>query len=214
MAVPEERTQAGPPHSLPGRSADLFGDPAALTVDAQEHPVSVAEKIIGAILQLAPRMQRTRRASVAGAEKQGSLRGIRVGIIGPHATHCALADRLRAAFSMAITCYCGETEEQRRASEFGYHLADDIDTLLSMADVVVAVDPCGKATDFRVDNEALNAMQPHAVLITDVAAVPVDQFPLAHALWFETIAGAGFVRSSAASRLLPQVEMAHKVVLV
>jgi len=213
MAIPEQHMQADAADGLPGPSATLFGHSTMFAGEQAAHLANTtAERIILAILQLAPRMQRAR--GVSGADQQGSLSDFRVGIIGFDATHRALAKRLCAAFGMAITCHCGETQEQHRASECGYDLVEDIDTLLSVADVVVAVDPCGETKDFRVDTTALNAMQPHAVLITDVAAVSVDQYPLAHALWFETIAGAGFVTSSPASRLLPHVENAHNVVVV
>ncbi len=209
MAVLEEQRKA----DAPGQSAAPLAGSATFSDDQQAQSASAtAQRIILAILQLAPRIQTVRGESYA--DQQADLRGIRVGIIGPNATHCALADRLRAAFGMAITCQCGQTHELRRAREGGYDVTEDIDTLLSVADIVVAVEPGHNIADFRISAQSLNAMQPHAALITDVATVPVDQFTLAHALWFETIAGAGFIKSARESRLLPQVEKAHNVVVV
>ena len=198
----------------PRQPATMFADAAALSAYADEAPTrdTDADRIVGAIIQLAPRIHAGRaEAGAADLPASGrSLRGLRLGILGPSATHCALADRLRTAFGMAISSATTDDRARDAAAAHGYHLAEDTETLLSIADVVVAVDaPAG----FRIDNRALNAMQPHAAIIADPASVDVDQMALAHALWFETIAGAGIVRS-AAPRLLPELEKAHNVVLV
>lgn len=198
----------------PRQPATMFADAAALSAYADEAPTldTQADRIVGAILQLAPRLHAARTASGAldMPASERSLRGLRLGIAAPSGTHCALADRLRTAFGMSISCGCHGEEAERNAAAHGYHLAEDTDTLLSIADVVVATD----GADFRIDNKALNAMQPHAIVIADPSAVDVDQMALAYALWFETIAGAGIVRSAGASLLLPEVEKAHNVVVV
>jgi phosphoglycerate dehydrogenase-like enzyme len=200
---------------MPRQPATLFADAAALSAYADEAPTldTEADQIVGAILQLAPQLHAARAASgtfdMPASER--SLRGLRLGIVGPSTTHCVLADRLRTAFGMAISCGCHGEQAERDAAAHGYHLAEDTETLLAIADVVAAVDP---HAGFRIDNRALNAMQPHAIIIADPAAVDVDQMALAYALWFETIAGAGILRSAGASLLLPELEKAHNVVLI
>lgn len=199
----------------------VFSDAASAAAYAYEmedaQAETTAERMLGAILRLAPYMHRLRKGEElphdAGRAPLGSLQGLRLGIIGPQAAHRALADRLRGAFGMAISCCCASEAERAKAEECGYHVTEDVEALLEMADVVVAVDKPSRGGVLRVDNKALNRMQPHAILIADAAAVETDQMALAHALWFETIAGAGFVRSSG-SKLWPEVEKAHNVVVV
>jgi len=194
--------------------ATMFADAAALSAYADEStiPDSDADRIVGAILRLAPRLHAA-RAAVAESDdmpaSQRSIRGLRLGIIGPGIKHCALADRLRMAFGVSVSCAADNTHTRDMAAGHGYHLAEDVEELLSIADIVVAIEP---HTGLRIDNLTLNVMQPHAILITD-PAVGLDQMALAKALWFETIAGVGIVRS-AAPRLLPELEKAHNVVLV
>jgi len=194
--------------------ATMFADAAALSAYADESaiPDSDADRIVGAILRLAPRLHAA-RAAVAESDdmpaSQRSIRGLRLGIIGPGIKHCALADRLRMAFGVSVSCAADNTHTRDTAAGHGYHLAEDVEELLSIADIVVAIEP---HTGLRIDNLTLNVMLPHAILIAD-PAVGLDQMALAHALWFETIAGVGVVRS-AAPRLLPELEKAHNVVLV
>ncbi len=198
----------------PRQPATMFSDAAALSAYADEEATldTGADRIIGAIIQLAPRIHAARASSGAASlpESAHSVRGLRLGIAGPSATHSALADRLRTVFGMAISCTAMDDHSRRVANGHGYRLAEDVETLVSVADVVVAVDV---QPGFRVDSTTLNAMRPHAAIIADPAAVEINQMALAHALWFETIAGAGITRS-AARRLLPELEKAHNVVLV
>jgi len=198
----------------PRQPATLFADAAALTAypDEDAMPDSDADRIVGAVLRLAPRLHATRAACAASDDmpaSQRSIRGLRLGIIGPGTKHCALADRLRMAFGVSVSCAADDTHAREAAAGHGYHLAEDVEELLSIADIVVAIEP---HTGLRIDNRTLNVMQPHAILIAD-PAFSLDQMALAHALWFETIAGVGLVRS-AAPRLLPELEKAHNVVLV
>jgi phosphoglycerate dehydrogenase-like enzyme len=203
----------------PRQPATLFADAAALSAYADDTatPDSDADRIVGTVLQLAPRLHAARAACAAGDDataQQRSVRGLRLGILGPGIKHCALADRLRMAFGVSVSCAADDTHSRDIAAGHGYHLADDVEALLSIADIVVAIEPHTglRDTGLRIDNRTLNVMQPHAILIAD-PAVGVDQMALAHALWFETIAGVGIVRS-AMPRLLPELEKAHNVVLV
>jgi len=199
---------------VPRQPNTLFSDAAALSAypDETAAPDTAADRIVAAILQLAPRLREAREPAPDDEPRMSSrsLRGLRLGIAGPSVTHCALADRLRTAFGMAISCACADGKTLQRASEHGFHVTEDDEALLGIADVVVAVDGAG----FRIDNPALNAMRPHAVLVADVDAIDIDQVSLAYALWFETIAGAGIVTSTGAKRLLPELEKAHNVVVV
>ncbi|RIA55007.1 NAD(P)-dependent oxidoreductase [Dichotomicrobium thermohalophilum] len=207
------RHQIGPDAAstglTPRQPATIFADAAALTAYEEETatPDTDADRIVGAILQLAPRLHAARAESGAAdlPASERSLRGLRLGIVGASTTHCALAERLRTAFGMAISCTADGT------AGHGYHLVEDTETLLSIADVVVAVEATG--ADFWLDSKALNAMRPHGTIIVNPAAVAVDQMALAYALWFETIAAAGVLRS-VVPRLLPEVENAHNVMLV
>lgn len=197
----------------PRQPATMFGDAAALSAYMHDAPTvdTRADRIVGAILRLAPRLHAARAASgtVDAPASQRTLRGLRLGIAGPSATHCALADRVRTAFGMFISCSYQDDQTHRDAAAHGYHIVEDTETLLSVADVLVATDGAG----LRIDNTALNAMQPHAIVVAAPPAADVDQLALAHALWFETIAGAGIVRCEA-PRLLPELEKAHNVVLL
>jgi len=199
---------------VPRQPNTLFSDAAALSAypDETAAPDTAADRIVAAILQLAPRLHEAREPAPDDEPRMSSrsLRGLRLGIAGPSVTHCALADRLRTAFGMAISSAGHDPNAHREAIAHGYHVTPDAETLLSIADVVVAVDSAG----FRIDNKALNAMRPHAVLVAGLDAIDIDQMSLAYALWFETIAGTGIVTSTGTMRLLPELEKAHNVVLV
>jgi lactate dehydrogenase-like 2-hydroxyacid dehydrogenase len=194
------------------KPATLFSDASAL--GAHNHKatarVTKAEPVGAAILQLAPRLHAVREP--CGVDdipaSQRSLRGLRLGILGRPATHHAWADRLRAAFGMLVCAMASDVEAQQDGAGHGCHLGADADELLSGSDIVVAMGEPG----FCIDNKALNAMPPQGVVLADPDAAEIDQPALAHALWFETIAGAGIARSAGACRLLPELANAHNVV--
>lgn len=199
-------------------SAMLFSDAASVAGymdDALEMQADAdAERIIGALLQLAPLLHTAR----AGGDKgqpgvQRSLRGLRLGIAGASTAHCALAERLRGTFGMAISCCAGETDARASASASGFHIVVDMAALLDMSDVAVAIEPATPDISLRLDNKALSQVPAHAIVVWDLARGDVDQVALAHALWFETIAGAVLLNTSAA-RLIPELQRAHNAVTI
>jgi len=201
-------------------SAMLFSDAASLAgymddaPDMQADADADAERIIGALLRLAPLLHAARAGGDNGqAGAQRSLRGLRLGIVGAATGHCAVAERLRGTFGMAISCYCPDTATRASASASGYHIVADMPALLDMSDVVVAIEPAAPSMPLRLDNKALSRVPPHAIVVWDLACGDVDQMALAHALWFETIAGAVLLNTSAV-RLIPEVQRAHNAVTI
>lgn len=199
-------------------SAMWFADAASLAGYMDDAPDmqadADAERIIGALLQLAPLLYAARAETGEGQRgAQRSLRGLRIGILGASMTHCALAERLRGTFGVAISCWCANAHEHASASASGYHIAADMPTLLDSADILVAIDPAGPGMLLRLDNKALNKVPPHAIVVWDLACGGLDQMALAHALWFETIAGAVLLNTPTA-RLIPELRRAHNAVTI
>lgn len=199
-------------------SAMLFSDAASLAGYMDDAPDiqadADAERIIGALLQLAPLLHAARAEAGEGQPgAQRSLRGLRLGIAGAATAHCAVAERLRGTFGMAISCHCPGTDARTSASASGYDIVPDMPALLDMSDVVVAIEPAEPDMPLRLDNKALSQVPPHAIVVWDLARGDVDQMALSHALAFETIAGAVLLYTSAA-RLIPELQRAHNAVTI
>ena len=83
-----------------------------------------------------------------------------------------------------------------RARAFGMHVVtagrgDDLHALLAQADAVSLHVPLTEATAGLIDERALRAMRPHAVLVNTARGAVVDQAALRRALHEGWIAGAG-----------------------
>jgi glyoxylate reductase len=143
---------------------------------------ATADLTMALLLAAARRLPDAQADVRAGAwrtwEPQGwlglELRGARLLVVGPGRIGGAVADRARA-FGMHV-----ETAGR----------SDDLHAALARADVVSVHVPLTDATRHLIDEDALAAMRPHAILVNTARGPIVDQVALAAALHAGTIAAA------------------------
>jgi glyoxylate reductase len=166
------------------RGVVVANTPDVLTVDT-------AQLTLALLLALARRVAEGDRFLRAGEEWSWaptfmlgtSLRGRTLGIVGLGRIGTEVA-RLAEAFGMRVVHFGG------RAPEGSAYEADELDELLRRADVVSLHCPLTPETRHLIDEAALEAMQPHALLVNTARGPVVDERALARALERGTIAGA------------------------
>lgn len=142
---------------------------------------AVAQAALLLILALArrlPRAQRSMREAIVGVPCGRELTGRRLGVVGLGATGGRLADAARALGM--------EVEGVRSRDDRGALLA-----MLSRADVVSLHCPLTPATRGMIDDEALAAMRPGALLVNVARGAIVDRGALDRALAGGRLGGVG-----------------------
>jgi hypothetical protein len=119
------------------------------------------------------------------------LAGATLGIVGFGRIGQAVAARARRDFGMRVVVHDRWPMAPRRLAELEVEAADTLAGLLAVSDVVSLHCSSGAGNRHLIDAVRLNQMKASAFLINTAHRELVDELALCHALWFETIAGAG-----------------------
>lgn len=113
-----------------------------------------------------------------------------LGIVGMGRIGLAVARQARHGFGMKILYSGNSRKDQACEAELNARNVD-MDTLLQQSDFISLHCPATPDTRHLIDQQALDAMQPHAFLINTARGEIVDQNALIQALKEKRIAGAG-----------------------
>lgn len=113
--------------------------------------------------------------------------GKKLGIVGMGRIGQAIARRCHFGFGMQVAYYNRSAKEL----DFSACQVTDLHELMAQSDVVAIAVPGGAETRHLIDGPALNAMQPHAVLVNVARGDVIDEAALITALEAKRIAGAG-----------------------
>lgn len=191
--------------SSTGSGADCFDIPAAtergipVLHNPGLAPGAVAEYVLGAMVVLARRLPQAQaflrgggdwarrlsedRADLeAGVPPRGrELAGLTLGVIGYGHIGRDVARRARAAFDMDVVAHDPAVDADGvRAT--GVRAAEDLDDLLSQADIVTVHVPLAAATRNLLGAEAFRRMRPGTLLINASRGGVVDEAALLEAL--------------------------------
>ena len=125
------------------------------------------------------------------AWQPASLAGKTLGLIGFGRVGQAVAKRAAWGFGMDVVVYDHAPIDREVLSETGARAVSSLDELLPQADFVSLHCLCGTGSRHVIDARRLDQMKPAAFLIDTSRGGAIEQRSLVHALWFETIAGAG-----------------------
>ena len=114
-----------------------------------------------------------------------------LGLIGFGQVGRSVARRALDGFGMRVLVHSLSATDRAIAEHGGAEWADSIDALLPEADFVSLHCHRGVESHHVIDAHRLNQMKPDAFLINTAHGDLVDEQALVHALWFETIGGAG-----------------------
>jgi D-3-phosphoglycerate dehydrogenase len=162
---------------------------------AEANANSVAELVFGLVLDVARRISAHDRLLRDGGwaryhvERQVTIRGGTLGIIGLGAIGSRVAQIGRNAFNMRILA-CDPYIIPDRAEQFGGKLVD-METLLKESDVVTTHTPLNEETMHLIGERELSLMKPTAILINTSRGPVVDEKALIEALKRGKISGAG-----------------------
>jgi len=120
-----------------------------------------------------------------------SLAGKTLGLIGFGRVGQAVARRAAWGFGMDVVAYDSAPIAPDLLSSTGARAAGSLDELLAQSDVVSLHCLSGAESRHVIDARRLDQMKPGAFLIDTPRGGAIEQRSLVHALWFETIAGAG-----------------------
>ncbi|MEM8949966.1 MAG: NAD(P)-dependent oxidoreductase [Pseudomonadota bacterium] len=125
-----------------------------------------------------------------------TIAGKTLGLVGFDPTAQVLIKRASRGFGMRVLVHGASGADRMIAMQLGADISPSLDHLFTEADIVsLHGDPGVGAT--IVDAHRLNQMKPDACLINTAHGKLVDEQALLHALWFETIGGAGFAVAEA-----------------
>ncbi len=146
-----------------------------------------SDLVADAVMTLALMLTRSKES----AGRVTSLRGKTFGLVGFGPEAMAVASCAYRGFGMRALAHSPIPADQCIAA-FGIEQVASVDALLPQADVISL--HCSGDGDNRhlINARRLNLMKPDAFLINTGDAALVDEQALLHALWFETIGGAGF----------------------
>ena len=122
------------------------------------------------------------------AAQPALLSGKTLGIVGFGAVGQAVARRARWGFGMDVVVHDPSPIDPETLIATGARTAESLDELLPQSDIVSL--HCLE-TRHAIDARRLDQMKPEALLIDTAGGNAIDQQALVHALWFETIGGAG-----------------------
>ncbi len=119
------------------------------------------------------------------------ISGKTLGLVGFGRIGQEVARRAHHGFGMRIKVYNRSPVAPEVLRAYGAEQLETLDDLLPVCDFVSLHCPGGAANKHLIDAKRLNQMKPSAYLINTARGEVIDEQALAHALWFETIAGAG-----------------------
>ncbi len=160
-----------------------------------ENAISMAEATVMLILALRLQLraseqvlrgERPRPVASASSMHAGMLRGCTVGIVGMGRIARAVVERLRPFGVRIVAC---PSRAQGQGLPEGVEPAD-LDTVLSVADVVALLASAGPGNRHLIDARALARMKPSAYLVNVARGELVDEHALHEALAARRIAGA------------------------
>lgn len=161
----------------------------------EANAVSVAEHTLIAMGALAKRVLQHDRATregrweVRNEYRAFDLSGKTLGLVGIGRIGSQVARKAQAAFDMEVIAYDPYARPEA-AEALGIALEDDLDRLLSRADVLSLHTPLTPETRGLIDQRRLSLMKPSALLINFARGGIVDEQALYEALKQGTIAGA------------------------
>lgn len=152
---------------------------------------SVAELTFGLILSVMRKVIECNAATRAGGTKNGlignEIFGKTLGIVGTGAIGLRVAE-IGKAFGLKILAYSRSQKESAINMGISYV---DLDTLLSVSDIVTLHVPLTAETKGLINEERIAKMKPGSILINTARGPIVDSAALARALCEHRIAGAG-----------------------
>lgn len=140
--------------------------------------------------------------------------GKSLGIVGFGRIGREVAKRAHHGFGMRILVYNRSAMAPEALVAVGAERVASLDDLLRRADFVSLHCPGGGRNRHLIDSRRLNQMKPTAFLINTSRGDVVDEYALANALSFDTIAGAGLDVFSGEPHVLPELRGCGKAVLL
>ena len=142
-----------------------------------------------------------------------TLAGQTLGLVGFDETAGAVASRAAQDFGMQVLIYGESHQEQAIARKLGLRVSASLDHLLGRSDVVSLHGQPGDGAAV-INAHRLNQMKPDALLINTAHGELMDEQDLLHALWFETIGGAGVAVPEDTLHRLNDLEACDNVVVL
>jgi phosphoglycerate dehydrogenase-like enzyme len=173
--------------------AGVAQDRVILTNSAGVAATSMAEWVIGRLLQVLKRFRKTDELQSAHLFKRSygrTLSGSTIGIVGLGHIGRAVASRARAfgcrTVGLRRTARAGDTSPDVDR----LYPTEDIHAMLAECDAVIVAAPATPETHHLIDAAALAAMPRHAVLVNVARGSLVDQQELARVMLEEPLAAA------------------------
>lgn len=181
-----------------------------------------ADLTLALMLTVARRMAEGERELTSGAWlgwRPTHLLGTRVsgktlGIVGFGRIGREVARRAHHGFGMRILVNNRSRVAPEALAAVGAEQVASLDELLPRVDFVSLHCTGGGDNRHLIDARRLNLMKPTAFLINTSRGDVVDEYSLANALWFETIAGAGLDVFSDEPHVLPELIGCRNAVLL
>jgi len=114
-----------------------------------------------------------------------------LGLIGFGRIGREVAKRAHFGFGMRVLVHDRTPLDADMLNAAGAERAESLEALLAQSDFVSLHCPGGRENHHLIDANRLNQMKPTAFLVNTARGEIVDEQALFHALWFETIGGAG-----------------------
>lgn len=137
-----------------------------------------------------------------------------LGLIGFGRVGQAVARRAHWGFGMDVVAHDTGDIAEAAFTTAGARAAGSIEEVLAQADFVSLHCPADAATRHLIDARRLDQMKPDAFLINTAGGGLIDERALVHALWFETIAGAGLDVFAGQPDVLPELRDCANAVLL
>lgn len=142
------------------------------------------------------------------------ISGKTLGIVGFGRIGRAVAKRAHHGFGMRVVTYDRAQIDAGTLAEFGAEQVPSIDELLPRCDFVSLHCPGGDENHHLIGARQFDLMKPSAFLVNTARGEVVDERALAHALWFDTIAGAGLDVYEGEPSILPELCGCENAVLL
>lgn len=152
-----------------------------------------------------------RRAAADGASS--ALSGRTLGLVGFDDVAKAVAKRAAHGFGMRVLVYGASGQERAVVRQLGAGVAASLSDLLGASDFVSLHDRPGGGAAW-INAHRLDQMKPDACLINTADGDLMDEQDLMHALWFETIGGAGISVPAETLDRLKDFQACHNAVVL
>ena len=143
-----------------------------------------------------------------------SVAGKCLGLIGFGRIGQAVARRAHWGFGMDVVAYDPALIAPETYTLAGVRKVQSTEEVLQAADFVSLHCPATPGNRHLIDAFRLDQMKPEAFLINTAGGGLIDEQALVHALWFETIAGAGLDVYAGGTDLHPDLRQCRNAVLL